>query len=109
MAYKRIYNHTVACTEDVEMPRNDLKVGRYEDVIKIIRTKSRLLLTLHLLPKRQEVASLKHASTYCLQMGCQLVPQIHGNMPFHQGMVDFGHTHASTVLPGPQFQSAMQG
>ena len=60
-----IYNHKVACTEDIEMPRNDLKVGRYEDV-KIIKTKSRLLLTLHLLPARQELASLKQAHTCCL-------------------------------------------
>ena len=108
MAYFLIYNHKVACTEDVEMPRKDLKVGRYKDV-EIIKTKSRLLLTLHLLPARQEVASLKQALICCLQMGCQLVPQIRENIPFHQGVVNFRHTHASTVLPGPQFQSAMQG
>lgn len=66
---KRIYNHTVACTEDIGMPRNDVKVGRY--VIKIIRTKSRLLLTFHLVQARQEVAFLKQAPTCCLQMGCQ--------------------------------------
>ena len=70
---QRLYKSvdTLYCAEDVEMPRNDLKVERYEDVVKIIRTKSRLLLTFHLVQARQEVAFLKQAPTCCLQMGCQ--------------------------------------